>query len=115
MTLSLAEVLPLLQSGVFKRCEYHVGSAFFVDDEKNWAKLDLEFAESTRALNATYGEPEREEYVYPGEDVSRLACWKIPGGFVYVMLSYQDNTRIRILTLGMCDTGKLQVKKPAVW
>jgi hypothetical protein len=56
-------------------------------------------------LAAMDGPPLEPTPAFPGAHVDRAACWRRERGMLYALLSWEDNTRIRILTLGLARRG----------
>jgi hypothetical protein len=108
MSLSFSEALARLTTDAGVVCRFRVGSASF-DDEAEWERLGAEFDEAARAFTAAYGAPLAGPCDYPGQDVDRSACWLVAGKVLYALLTLEDNTRIRWLTLGVANRGEVRI------
>lgn len=101
---SFIEALSQLRSPACGVCRLEIGSASCFDEEP-YERLGSLYAEAVAALTATDGPPLDPTPPFPGVDVERAACWRRERGVVYVLLSWADNTRIRVLTLGLARPG----------
>lgn len=96
--LSFQEVLTKLRSSTCGPCR-HWYSASFVDDVE-YDLLEEWYRETVAALTTTDGAPMVSPQL-PGVDVERSVCWKRGDQTLYAVLSWGDNTRVRILTVGL--------------
>lgn len=101
-------ILSQLRSGIGGRCEHAIGSAG-IADETNWDRLRAQYDEAVRTFTATYGEPAKIQYGFPGKEIEQATCWEQSGKILYALLSYLDNTRIRRLTLGVSTSDELTI------
>lgn len=111
---SASEIIASLAAGIPGKCQHVVGSAWF-DDDHEWSELGAHFDAAVREFTAAHGPPSPQSYFFPGVDVERLICWEHGELVLYALLEYQDNTRERMLTLGVTDRGSLSVRKTSYW
>lgn len=102
MTLSTA--LSELQAGRTAACKYLVSSAWFLD-EAEYDQLGQQFDEAVAAFTVSDGEPIQPTPRFPGQDVEQAKCWRRGAMILYVALTFGDNTRIRMLTIGLAHPG----------
>lgn len=105
--MSFDEILARLSGGRSGTCRYQIGSAWF-GDEQVYDRLGEQYARAVSELSAVFGEPISGKCVFPGIDVEQVSCWNHAGKIVYAMLSFEDSTRIRVLTLGVTRRGTVQ-------
>src|SRR4051794_3232768 len=105
MAVPFAEALARLRAPECGTCRYEFGPASFTE-EGEYDRLVDWYAEAVAALTAEGGPPlEPTPAFVGGIDVERAACWRRPGAIAYVLLSWGDNTRYRLLTLGLARRG----------
>ena len=97
--LSFHEALSKLKSPSCEPCR-HWFSASFIDDVE-YDRLEDWYIEALAVLTVTDGTPVAGPPL-PGVDIERCACWRRGDASLYAVLSWGDNTRIRILTVGVC-------------
>ncbi len=102
--MTLQEVLSQLQRRESGVCQHRIGWASFLDED-DYDQLGRQFDEAVAAFTASDGEPVDATPRFPGEDVERAACWKRGAMTLYVLLAFEDNTRIRTLTIGLARPG----------
>ncbi len=85
-------------------CKYVVERASFIDEE-DYDRLGQQYDEAVAAFNASDGESLEPTPRFPGQDVEKARCWKRGAMILYVLLSFEDNTRIRCLTIGVARHG----------
>lgn len=93
-----------LQAGRTGACKHLVGSAWFLDEE-DYDRLGQQFDEAVAAFTASDGEPIQPTPRFPGQDVDKAKCWRRGVMILYVALTFGDNTRIRMLTIGLAHPG----------
>jgi hypothetical protein len=103
---SFSDALNQLRSPACGVCRFVIGSASCFDEEP-FERLGAQYAEALAALTATDGPPLEPAPVFQGVDVERAACWRREQGTLYALLSWEDNTRIRVLTAGIARQGTL--------
>ena len=96
--LSFQEGLSKLRSSSCEPCR-HWYSASFADDVE-YDLLEEWYNEAVTALTITDGTPNIAPRL-PGFDAERCTCWKRGEMMLYALLSWGDNTRVRILTVGL--------------
>jgi hypothetical protein len=105
VAVSFAEALARLRSPACGTCRYRFAPASFLD-EVDYARLGDWYGEAVAALTADYGPAlDPPPRVAEPIDVERVACWRRPGGIVFVLLWLGDNTRVRYLELGLAARG----------
>lgn len=87
-------------------CRHEFGPVSFLDEEQ-YDQLGELYAEAVTVLEAKHGEPIKPTPDFQAEDVERATCWLIISGIVYVLLSFRDNTRQRVLILGVARQGTI--------
>jgi len=71
-------------------------------------RLAVRYGEAVAALTGAFGPPlDWNPRVVGPLDIDRVTCWQRPGGLAYVMLWWDDNTRVRCLELGSGGPGDL--------
>ena len=110
MPIAYSEALARLRGRQPDLGRYPIGSAWF--DEEHYDRLGEQFDEAVRALSQAHGVPLPGGYAFPGLHVEKSACWDWGDGVVYAVLTWEDNTRQRTLTLGCCLRGELRSAPP---
>jgi hypothetical protein len=101
---SLTEVLTAVQSPGAGPCLFRFSASAFDDDD--YDRLGAWYDEAAATLAGTFGPPlEPCPRVIEPIDVERVACWRRPGGFAFVLLWWGDNTRVRLLEVGLAAPG----------
>lgn len=95
---SFRETVNKLKSPDCEPCR-HWFSASFIDDAE-YDRLEEWYHELADALTIIDGAPMAAMQL-PGVDVERSVCWKRGDKTLYAVLSWGDNTRVRILTVGL--------------
>lgn len=74
-------------------------------DEEAYERLGVMFDEAVAAFTACEGTPLQPTPTFPDKHVERAACWRRGDRMLYAVLSWEDNTRYRLLTLGLARRG----------
>lgn len=85
-------------------CRFEVGMASCFDEE-DYDQLGEQYDEAVANLTNRYGLPIAPTPTFLETDLDKATCWKVDQGVVYAMLDFGDNTRIRMLTLGLARPG----------
>jgi hypothetical protein len=102
-----AEALSRLQSPNCGTCRYRFGPASF-EDEEDYDKLGRWYADAVAALTNDFGPPlEPPPQIAEPIDAEKVACWRRPGGMAFVLLAWEDNTRVRYLEVGLAARGTM--------
>jgi hypothetical protein len=102
--LSFHESLAKLRSPKCEPCRHGFSASFLDDDE--YDRLEQWYNEAVSAFTASDGTPCAAPPL-PGADVERVTCWQRNDKLLYAVLSYGDNTRVRILTIGLFRDASL--------
>lgn len=113
MQATFTEAVSRLSAGIGPTVTYALGSAWFADDEE-YDRQSEQLAEATAALTKVYGEPTKQQFRFPAYDVDRAVCWPQDDKILFVLLVFEDNTRVRRLLMGVCPRGEVQVV-PGYW
>ena len=103
-TSQFRSVLDKLLSPACAVGRHRIGTASCFD-ETECGQLGAWFDEAATSLTISYGPPIQPQPAFPGEDVDRAACWRDGDRVLYALLSWDDNTRYRTLTLGIAARG----------
>lgn len=104
LRMTLHEILDQLQRCESGACKHRIGWASFADED-DYDQLGQQFDEAVAAFTASDGEPIHPTPRFPDEYVERAACWQRGTMILYVLLAFEDNTRIRTLTIGLARPG----------
>lgn len=102
--MTFSTTLSELRAGRTGACKHLVGSASFLDEEE-YDQLEQQFDEAVLAFSASDGEPIQPTPRFPGQDVEKAKCWRRGAMILYVVLTFGDNTRMRMLTIGLAHPG----------
>ena len=98
---SFEEALVIVQTPATGADLYRASASCF-DEEDEYDRLGEQYEQAVATLHAAFGPPiEPWPRVNEPIDVEKLTCWHRPAGIVYVMLWFGDNTRIRVLEIGL--------------
>lgn len=102
--LSFHESLAKLQSPKCEPCRYWFSASFL--DDNDYDRLEQWYNEAVSAFATSDGQPCAAPPL-PGADVERVTCWQRGNQLLYAVLSWGDNTRVRILTIGLFTDASL--------
>lgn len=106
MVVPFADALGRLLAPGVGRCVFRYSAGFLDEDE--YTRLGSWYDETVAALTAAFGPPlDPAPQVVEPIDVERVACWRRPNGIAFAMLWFGDNTRVRILELGLAKRGEI--------
>lgn len=85
--------------------QHRVAAGFL--DEEDYTRLKSWYHDAVSILTQAFGTPLQAPCrVLDPIDVEHVTCWHRPAGIAYIMLWWGDNTRVRILELGLVTPGE---------
>lgn len=106
MAESLQDALAAVQADGATPCLFQFSASAF--DEEEYDQLSVDYDRAVEALRRSFGPPLNDPPpIVEPIDVEKVSCWRRPAGMAFVLLWWGDNTRVRLLEVGIAAPGNL--------
>jgi len=106
MAESLQDALAAVQADGATPCLFRFFASAF--DEEEYDQLGVDYDRAVEALRRSFGPPLNDPPpIVEPIDVEKVTCWQRPAGMAFVLLWWGDNTRVRLLDVGIAAPGNL--------
>jgi hypothetical protein len=103
---SLQDALAAVLADGAVPCLFRFSASAF--DQEEYDQLGVDYDRAVEALWRVFGPPLKDPPpIVEPIDLEKVTCWQRSAGMVFVLLWWGDNTRVRLLEVGIAAPGNL--------